>query len=69
MKSPKPAKFTVANAEVDAARARISKRLTTLFIPMSKISDRLPKPATRCPGCGYMVHDTCDVCKPSKEEA
>lgn len=59
MRSPK---FT-ANAEVDQARAKLSKRLTTMFVPHARLTDRLPTPTQRCPGCGYWVQGTCSTCK------
>jgi hypothetical protein len=67
MKKPQPANFAGANAEVDKARARIAKRLTTMFLPASRLEQRLPKPATRCPTCGYWVQGGCSTCASSTE--
>jgi hypothetical protein len=63
MKSSKSSKFSVPNAAVDKARAGITKRLTTLFLPHERIADRLPKPAQRCPHCGYWVQGACSPCE------
>lgn len=55
------------NAAVDAARTKLSKRLTTLFVSPDRLHERRAKPATRCPGCGYWVQGTCSTCAPREE--
>lgn len=60
-------KFDVANAGVVKARTKLAKAVTRLFVPLSRIDDRLAKPTRRCAGCGYLVQGACAVCRTEEE--
>lgn len=62
MSAPKPPKFTVAHAEVDAARDRLRKYVTKMFLPTATPADEAPPAAQRCPRCGYWVQGACSTC-------
>jgi hypothetical protein len=54
---------TRVHPAVAKARTKLARRVSTMFLPVTRLADRLPKPAQRCPGCGYWVQGACSTCE------